>query len=187
MGLFDSIFSTFDNAISNVLGSDQPGPYMGGSNPVGTPVYSVDSQPYSFPQPVYQNTMATVPTVVGGGVMIARGLAQRFPQLWSSIIALSQQFGKKFTPEMLWRMLKENGPGMVVGLIGAAAMNELMVWRSTNKRRRMNPANAKALRRSMRRLKGFDRLSARVNRQLHRGRGVSRRRCGTCRKSPCSC
>jgi hypothetical protein len=77
---------------------------------------------------------------------------------------------------------------MVAALIGGAAMSELAVWKSTHKSRRMNPANTRALRRSLRRLKSFDRLASRTQQALGRRRGGARRgRCGTCRKSPCSC
>jgi len=130
--------------------------------------------------------MSTMPAIVGG---VGRALA-RFPSLSTALVALSQQFGKRFTPEMLWRMIRMNGPGLVGGLIGVAAMNELAVWKSTHKSRRMNVANTTALRRSVRRLKGFDRLAHRVSAQLSRVGGKRRssaRRCGTCRKSPCSC
>lgn len=162
---------------------------MGGSDYGSPALYPVSQQ--SFPQPTYQMTAAAAPMIVEGGMMAGRALMSRFPQLWAAIGALSQQFGRRFTPEMVWRMLRTYGPNMVVGLIGAAALNELMVWQTTHKRRRMNVANTKALRRSVRRLKGFDRLSHRVSAQLGRVAGRRRsgasRRCGTCRKNPCSC
>jgi hypothetical protein len=191
MGLFDSVFSTFDNAVSGLFGSSS-GSLLGGSNEPGytflPPLGYQEPVPQSYPMPapVYQNVQMS-PMVVAGGRM----LMQRFPQLWAAIGALGQQFGRKFTPEMLWRMLRSNGPGMVGGLIGAAALNELAVWKTTHKGRRMNVANTRALRRSVRRLKGFDRLSHRVSAQLGRvagrRRSVGRSRCSSCRKSPCAC
>ncbi len=189
MGLFDSVFTTFDNALGNLFNQSSPatsGTYLGGSDYGSPALYSV-AQPA---QPQYQMTMAAAPAIVEGGMMVARGLATRFPSLYASLVALAQTFGRKFTPEMVLRMLKTYGPQMVVGLIGAAAMNELMVWQTSHKRRRMNVANTRALRRSVRRLKGFDRLSHRVSAQLSRVGGSRRRsarRCGTCRKNPCSC
>jgi hypothetical protein len=180
MGLFDDITGAFDTAVSGVSGlfssGSTAGPDLGGLDFLGNigssflPV-NYPSQGNTPPMPVYQNTMAMAPTVVSLG----RGLA-RFPQLGSAIMAMSQHFGKRFTPELIWRMVKMNGPGLVIGLIGAGAMNELAIWKSTHKGRRMNVANTKALRRSLRRLKGFDRLSHRVSAQLHRG---GRRRSST--------
>ncbi len=197
MGVFDSIFDTVESAVSGLFGSSS-GSFLGGSDQLGgnsAAFLPVSYQPYqtqTFQNPVTyaQPVMASVPAV-GGAVMVgARSLMARFPSLWAAITALTQQFGKKFTPEMLWRMAKQNGPTMVVGLIGAAAMNELMVWKTTHKSRRMNPANTRALRRSLRRLKSFDRLSSRVSAQLSRTghrRGRRTTRCGTCRRNPCSC
>lgn len=178
MGLFDDVFSTFDNAVSNIFGgnSSTSGSYLGGSNepnsflPVSYPAFQTQQfqNPVTYAQPV----MASMPAIAAGGAMAVRSLA-RFPALFVAVSSLAQQYGKRFTPEMLWRMLKNNGPALVGGLIGSAALNELAIWKSTHKSRRMNVANTRALRRSLRRLKGFDRLSHRVSAQLHRG---SRRR-----------
>ena len=190
MGLFDSVFSTFDNAVSDIFGTNS-GSFLGGSDssggspfPVSGPVYGLPSNPYPMQSP--QMHQVQMPAVI-----VAASLAARFPALATALSALGIQFGKRFTPAMVWRMLKANGPGLVGGLIGGAAMNELAVWKTTHKSRRMNVANTVALRRSVRRLKGFDRLSHRVSAQLSRVGGARRRsssrRCGTCRKSPCSC
>lgn len=196
MGLFDDVFSTFDNAISGIFGggTTTSGSYLGGSSGDSTSFLPINYPTFQGPQfqapvPYAQPTMAQVPQIAGGAMTMGRSL-MRFPSLWSAIVALSQQFGKKFTPELLWRMLKANGPGLVGGLIGAAALSELAVWKSTHKSRRMNPANTKALRRSVRRLRSFDKLAGRVSSQLARVGGHKRRssrRCGTCRKNPCSC
>ncbi len=194
MGLFDDVFDTFGSIVSGIFSSPATsGSYLGGLGGASTsflPLGTYGGQgggnfPEIYNQPQAMPVMSTMPTVVGG---VGRSLA-RFPALAGALMALSQQFGKRFTPEIVWRMLKNNGPGLVGGLIGGAAMNELAIWKSTHKSRRMNVANTKALRRSVRRLKGFDRLSHRVSAQLSRvgGRSRSRKRCGTCRKSPCSC
>jgi len=199
MGVFDGITDLFDNAVSGLFGT--AGSYLGGSGAGSSPVLSLGVQPYtpmSFENPFSPSSAyAAAPpmsaAVVAGSVAVGRSLMAKFPSLYAAIVALSQQFGRKFTPEMIWRMLKMQGPGMVIGLIGAAAMNELFVWKTTHKTRRMNPANTRALRRSLRRLKSFDRLAHRVSSQLHRGgkrRSSSRSVsvvCGTCRKSPCRC
>ena len=196
MGLFDDVFSTFDSAVSGLFGT--AGSYLGGSggasgdNTSFLPVNFAPYQAQNFPNPVTyaQPVMASVPAMTTAGVAIAARFAQRFPNLAVALQTLTMRFGFKFTPDKLWRMVKGSG-GMVAALIGAEAINELFVWKSTHKSRRMNPANTKALRRSLRRLKSFDRLSSRVSSQLSRA-GGSRRRgrrssCSTCRKSPCMC
>ena len=75
----------------------------------------------------------------------------------------------------------------------ALEANTVVSWYSTAGRRhkRIRVTNVKALNRSVRRLEGFRRLASRVEKALaHRGMSrarVSKRRCGTCRKSPCNC
>jgi hypothetical protein len=131
------------------------------------------------------------PVQLGAIVVGGMKLATKFPALWSALVALSQQFGRKFTPEILKRMIKTYGIGLVAGLIGSAALQELSIYSSTHKRRHMNVANTRALRRSVRRLKGFEKLAHRVSAQLGRlstrGRSRARGRCSTCRKNPCCC
>jgi hypothetical protein len=178
MGLFDSISELYDSATSGLSdlfdsGSSGYQAAVGGLDFLGNNFSSFS--PMNYPSqgntpslPVYQNTMAMTPAIGAGMAVMTRSLA-RFPALSSAIGALTAQFGKRFTPETVWRMVKVNGPGLVMGLIGAQAMNELAIWKTTHKSRRMNVANTKALRRSLRRLKGFDRLSHRVSAQLHRG------------------
>jgi len=195
MGLFDDVFSTFDSAVSGLFGTS--GSFLGGSDQSGgggssfLPVNYAPYQPMQFSNPVTyaQPVMASAPQIAAGMAVMTRSLA-RYPALSGAIGALTAQFGKRFTPELLWRMVKSQGAGLVAGLIGAAAMNELAVWKTTHKSRRMNPANTKALRRSVRRLKSFDRLASRVSGQLARAGGRRRhtsRRCGTCKRNPCSC
>lgn len=190
MGLFDGVFDLFGSAVSGLLGeSDATG--VGGSGTYGASSLSVNYPPYqpqSFPeQPAYP-VMSSMPAVMGG---VARWASQ-FPNLWQAVQRLRANYRVPMSVDKLWSMLRSSGPQFLVSLIGAAALNELFVYRSTHKSRRMNVANTKALRRSVRRLKGFDRLSHRVSSQLSRVGGGGRRRsssrrCGTCRKSPCAC
>lgn len=183
MGLFDDISGVFSNAITDVLGPS--GSFLGGSNQSssGSSFLPVTYQPE---YPVAQPVMAAAPMIATG----ARALMARFPSLWAALTALSQRFGTRITVDRLWSMFKQFGPG-IAALIGVEALQELMVYHSTHKRRRMNVANTRALRRSLRRLKGFDRLSHRVSAQLSRAGGRRTRRssarCGVCRKNPCSC
>lgn len=77
---------------------------------------------------------------------------------------------------------------LLVGLgLTALEATELAVWHSHKKRRRMNPANSKALRRSVRRIQSFHKLCRTADVLKARGRSRSSSRCGTCRKNPCRC
>lgn len=78
---------------------------------------------------------------------------------------------------------------LLVGLgIAVYEANLLTVWFAQKKRgRRMNVANAKALRRASRRIKGFHRLCTHTDVLKTRSRSRSFSKCGTCRKSPCRC
>jgi hypothetical protein len=195
MGIFDAIGSVFDTAISDVTGVFAPATDIssGSVGNLGGGGYVVPMTPtYSTAQFSPAGMMVQNPVQLGAVVAGGRALMTRFPQLWSALVALTQQFGRKFTVENLRGMIRKYGPGLVVGLIGQAAMIELSVYDATHKRRRMNVANVRALRRGLRRLKGFERLSHRVSAQLsrtaHRGRSRARvGRCNVCRKSPCSC
>jgi len=192
MGIFDELTSGLDSAIGNLFGgSDQSsGSYLGGLNlgvPTSYPVTGFPTVPeYGTPYPQGQPVMAMAPMVAG----VARW-AMQFPNLWQALQRIRANYRVAISVDKLWGMVKSMGPQVIVGLIGAAALQELFVYHSTHKRRRMNVANTKALRRSVRRLKGFDRLSHRVSSQLARVGGTRRRsasrRCGTCRKSPCAC
>ena len=197
MGLFDGTDSLFSSdllgsSVSDLFSgfSDLGGSY-GGLN-TGTPVSYQTYQPtYSFlpePVPMAQPVMSIPQTAVTAAGAIARW-AFKFPNLWQAVQKLAANFKARVTPEMLWNMAKRMGSGVVISIIGAAAFNELVIYKSTHKRRRMDVANTKALRRSLRRLKGFHRLSSRVEMQLARrgGRRRSVGRCVTCRKSPCQC
>lgn len=123
-----------------------------------------------------QPVMSTMPAIATG---VARW-AMQFPSLWQAVQTIRANYRVPMTVDKLWRMLKTAGPSVVAGLIGAQAMNELFMYHSTHKTRRMNVANTKALRRSLRRLKGFDRLSHRVSAQLHRGGKRKSSKSGSC-------
>lgn len=186
MGLFDPITDLFSSVVSGVLGGPTYQSNVGGSYQPSTSG-SFLPVTYSPEYPMAQPVMAAAPMVMTG----TRALMARFPSLWAALTAMSERFGTRITVDRLWSMFKQFGPG-IGALIGVEALQELMVYRATHKRRRMNVANTKALRRSVRRLKGFDRLSHRVSGQLarvghRRGGSRSRARCGTCRKSPCAC
>lgn len=83
-------------------------------------------------------------------------------------------------------------PEAVAAALGitAAELASLIVADNQRKRRRMNPANAKALRRAATRIKSFHRLCQHTDlikshrRSAPRYMGAS---CGTCRSRPCKC
>lgn len=191
MGLFDfatDIFSDIsgsdilDLGTQLVAGFSSPGYSTGQS--LSYPVYQtqpmVQSQPQAFPV-----AAGSVPVAAMAGMT---RWAMRFPSLWQAVAKFRAQ-RINMTPQKLYSALRRFGPQVLTTMIGAAAVADLIAYKTTYKTRRMNPANAKALRRSMRRLKSFDRLSARVSAQIHRGgsRRRSRGRCVSCKKSPCAC
>jgi len=189
MGLFDFATDIFSDIAGNdildlgsqlVAGFSSAG--FGTGQNVSYPVYGPAPQP-----PAPQSFPVAAPAVQMAALGMTRW-AVRFPSLWQAI----QKFraGRiNMTPEKLYSALRKFGPQVLTTMIGAAAVADLIAYKATVKRRRMNPANARALRRSMRRLKSFSSLSHRVSMQLGRAGGSRRRRgpCRTCRKNPCSC
>lgn len=121
--------------------------------------------------------VAVVPKTPMGavGAMVTRGFFNRFPNLAAGLQQLRAR-GMNVKRSQLWSMLKRFGPEVLVtgGILTAAAVSELMVAGPGH--RRMNPANVKALRRSMRRLDSFHRLCVsadRLRRPRSRGRKSS--------------
>lgn len=137
------------------------------------------AQPVS--RPMQMPTGQAYPTAAGSVPMAARAVAAglpawsaRFPALWQALQRLRAQ-GTKASLEQLYQMLRKWGPTSLSTVIGAAAVADLVSYRMSHKRRRMNPANTRALRRSLRRLKSFDRLASRVSTQLSRSCRAPRR------------
>jgi hypothetical protein len=199
MGLFDSITGLFDSS-SGGTSLDSSGnagvldTLTTGVGDLGS-VFSSDGG--GAPIPVAQPGDAMAYPVMSTMPMIARAAASgisrwavQFPSLWQALQKYRAS-GVAMSIPKLWRMFKQVGPNVLAGYIGAMAVADLVTYKATHKNRRMNVANTRALGRSLRRLKGFERLSHRVSAQLsrtaHRGRRSSTRRCGVCRKSPCSC
>jgi hypothetical protein len=152
---------------------------------------------YSYPAQVFNVTQNQAPPQQGGMVpsvqQAVTGLilsvpkwASAFPNLWGYVSRFKRP-GRAIAG--LVQFLGRFGPTALAALVGAQVVSELFAYKVTHKRRRMNPANSRALRRSLRRLHSFDRLCHRVQGQLHRsgGRSRARSRCARCRKSPCSC
>lgn len=145
------------------------GIFGGGQNQIFTGVSNVANLASQFfpvrqPIPQAQPVMAAAaPAMRAAGAMVTRGFFNRFPNLALAIQQLRAR-GMNVKRSQLWSMLKRFGPEVLVtgGLLTAAAVNELMVAGPGH--RRMNPANVKALRRSMRRLDSFHRLCVSADR-----------------------
>jgi hypothetical protein len=93
---------------------------------------------------------------------VGRSFFNKFPNLATAIQGY-RNMGKKVNRAKLYALLKRFGPEIIVsgGILTAAAVNELMI--AGPGRRRMNPANVAALRRSVRRLESFHHLCQRVD------------------------
>jgi len=200
MGLFDSfgsLFSTIGSDVSGLLGTTDAlgGSVVGGLDtgvspiPVSIPTYSgvpeIFGPPAPAPMPM-QMPMA-MPAQMGSRSL---QLQSSFPNLYGWILSHAMTIRKGLS--MLVAILRKWGPNILANVVGWAVVNELLLYLTTGKgkRRRMNVANTRALRRSMRRLKGFHRLATRVEMQLSRSAGRRRsvsRRCNVCRHSPCTC
>lgn len=78
-------------------------------------------------------------------------------------------------------------PLAIAASLGLTATELATLIVHKKKRRRMNPGNVKALRRSMRRVTSFHHLCSKADLLKTRGRRSGGSRCGTCKKSPCRC
>ena len=195
MGFLDSIAGLFstESLLSGTI-SPELGAGLGiaesllGGQSSSAPSYSMQS--YAPPAPVYQNVQA--PAVYQQTGAVSQGVKL-------VLFQIAQTLGLRGIPTlsramtMIRSMSKYLAPAATAAALGIGMSDLATLIASSNrrKRRHTNPANVKALRRSMRRLGSFQKLASRVNKQLshvgtHR-RAVSRGRCNTCRKSPCSC
>lgn len=112
------------------------------------------------------NAMATLGRMAGK-------FWDKFPNLYRRL-QIYKLSGIKLTRARLWSMVKRFGPDFLItaGILTAIEINELMLAGPGH--RRMNPANGRALKRSLRRLESFERLCHRVDRSLHSRRGGRR-------------
>jgi len=186
----------FSNGIDNLFGGSSD--VFGNTGLVSGLLSGLDSSFGGSSQPVSVSYAAQPMPVSSASVpMVARaaaaGIARwsvSFPSLWQALQKYRAS-GVHMSIAKLWSMFRRVGPTVLATYIGAAAVSDLVTYKATHKVRRMNPANSRALSRSLRRLKSFERLSTRVSAQLSRsasrGRGRSRSRCRTCRSVPCKC
>lgn len=200
MGLFDTVDSLFSTAVSDVTSLFGGSPSTSGSY-LGGPSYGSGTLPviYNQPQPMNVGLGTSLETMGQTGSQIV-GALYRVPKIAFNFPLLLDYLQSKNIPwskgvQWLWSLVRKFGPAALAGIVGQAVVSELIEWSATkaHKKRRMNVSNVKALRRGLRRLKGFERLSHRVSAQLGRaarsGRSYRRSagRCVTCRKSPCMC
>jgi len=210
MGLFDDITSLFDPSAGGGGAGDftsalpallDTGLGLGnGAVPVNTyPSYNLPE--FSVPQFATQ-PMAMPVAASAGGLMTAAGSAVARAAA-PILFKMAQALGLKSIPSLAnayRRVIKAmkllGNPAVVATAFGLnlAELASLITLAQKRKRRRMNVANTKALRRSVRRLEGFNKLSHRVYANLSHIRGGGRRSvrrvgaaCVTCRKNPCRC
>ena len=165
------------------------------------PVYQIPAAS----QPTYGTTVAqkNLPAVSGGG---GRGMSQEIFGAASRMLA-SLGFAPKTVGSFmsatrramssLASLARRTPAGTLISLLVGLGLavneaNQLAGWWATTgkRRRRINPTNVHALRRSLRRISSFEKLASRVHRgegKICRTRGRRRSSCGTCRKTPCRC
>lgn len=160
---------------------------------VSQPVYN-PLPPYYPPQPVITQpqvvrTSAPAMTAAGAamaGIVSKEGLKFLLAKVAAALGRKGITLSRVVSLVRSWgRFL---GPTAVATSLGleVAELAILLSAHSAKKRRRMNPANAHALRRAARRIKSFHRLCSHTD--VIKRRGARRAAaCGTCRRSPCRC
>lgn len=193
-------------AVGNVLGGANLGNYSwvgdlagAGFNIAGaalTPQPTYAAAPIYNPLPAYTpppapmatQTMSAVPAFSVAAGAIARVTAPILTKI-AVKLGLRARPSLNRAMELVRKAAKIlTSPEAVATALGitVAELATLITSSSARRRRRMNPANSKALRRAARRIKSFHKLCTHTD--VLRGRGRSRAaRCGSCRKSPCRC
>jgi hypothetical protein len=113
--------------------------------------------------------MAAAPAIARGAGAVAtvgRSFFNRFPNLAVAIQGY-RNMGKNVSRSKLYSLMKRFGPDFLIsgGILTAAAVSELAM--AGPGRRRMNPGNIKALRRSHRRMKAFHHVCQQNDTLLH--------------------
>jgi hypothetical protein len=115
------------------------------------------------------DTLPAVGRVGAAGRAVAtvgRSFFNKFPNLATAIQGY-RNMGKNVSRSKLWSLMKRFGPDFLItgGILSAAAVSELAM--AGPGRRRMNPGNIKALRRSHRRMKAFHHVCQTNDTLLH--------------------
>lgn len=132
-----------------------------------------------IPSGTYRTSMAAAGPVMraaGAVATVGRSFFQKFPNLATAIQNYRNAGMKQVTRGRLYGLLRRFGPELIIsgGILTAAAVSELMMAGPGT--RRMNPANVKALRRSVRRVESFHKLCRHVDVLRSRGKG---KKCST--------
>lgn len=159
----------FLGSVGNILGSSNIGSLKSAGSIVSIASQFVPQRsaaPAMAVRPRVPSPMAGAngPKAMGLAATVGRRFFQKYPNLATAIQKYRNAGMSQVTRGRLYSLLKRFGPELVIsgGILTAAAVSELMM--AGPGRRRMNPANVKALRRSVRRLEGFHKLCTHVDR-----------------------
>lgn len=196
------------SGVGSVLGGANLGQYSGFSQLLGgglqiagaalapTPQITYASQPIygamPYPQPAAPAavpTMSAAPIIGAAAGAIARVTAPILAKI-AAKLGLRNRPSLQRAIDIVRKAAKilQSPEAVAVALgITTAELATLIVSHNARKRRTMNPANAKALRRAARRIKSFHRMCTHVDLIKTRRHSASRSGCFKCGKRKCSC
>lgn len=163
--------------------------------PVAAPTYGI--MPYGYPPaapaPMATPTASTLPQLSLGAKSLMRLLLPIITKI-ASFLGLKSLPTLKRVMGYIRGLAKTGlGPAAVAAALGITVdeLARLIIADKQRKRRRMNPANSKALRRAARRIRSFHRMCGHIDllkgRSRHRAMSYAGPRCSTCKKNPCRC
>jgi hypothetical protein len=192
--------------LSNVVGGFSSGNYLGalqGGLQIAGSAFAPSPQPmsygpvYSPPPQIYQQPQIIQAQPVMGVFPAGAAAMTRLAAITAPILAkIAVKLGLRSRPSLNRAMdlIRKSAkiltsPEAVAAALGVtvAELAQLITAHGARKRRRMNPANSKALRRASRRIKSFHKLCTHTDVLKGRGRRSSPGRCVSCKKSPCRC
>lgn len=191
-GIVGGISSSGFGNISQILGG---GLQLAGAAFTPQATYAQPQQasygPVYSPPPNLPMQMPTNPNVYrasAGSVVMSATV----PILYKIYLTVGKKVSLKTAIGMIRKLSKFiTSPDAIAVYLGitVAELATLITQNAAKKRRSMNPANPKALRRAARRIKGFHRMCGHIDLLKSRGRRATggRSSCGTCKKSPCRC
>ena len=186
-GLISGVLNTFGSSIGGNLGSvlgfgsQVIGNIVASSGPAAAPVLAAAAPmaPAMAAKPIISAARSAVGAITTGARKMLTGAAA------SGLIKIAQATGRstmslRSAVKLIRKMGKFLEPAAIAAALGLTAQElaEIIVADSQRTRRRMNPANVHALRRSMRRITSFHRLAQRVDLLKTRRSGPRRKACG---------
>lgn len=152
-------------SLGDIFGDVSGSQILGLGSQLLTAFGNYGGQTVSSPSP--QPVSAMMPAIRAGAI-VGRAFFNRFPNLAAGIQRL-RNAGQNVSRSKVYSLLKRFGPDFLVtgGILTAAAVSELAV--AGPGRRRMNPANVKALRRAHRRMASFHHICRKNDALMHRG------------------